>query len=320
MAVLSSVLLLGSILLSYAENGYALALPSTNTQTITAVPQVAMESSKPNNENNTPIGRPSETPTLTPNPDCIPPEGYVVYKIKPGDTLASLAHRFSSSEKAILKASCFKTEGSFSLSLAAGSVLFVPEVQATEVEETCSGAPYGWESYSVRSGDTLFTLALVTMVTIAELQAANCMEDSTEIIIGQLLQLPFIPYSTPVLTAVYPPTVTPSATTTPTPFILQGWTPVTAPTKKDTAVATSSPSPTASNAPAIQLPADTLLPAVTNTPVPPPTNTPVPPLSETAVPLPIDMPITMRKQNTPDSPEATVVFGQLLYLPFRTLL
>jgi LysM repeat protein len=338
MAVLSSVLLLGSILLSYAENGYALALPSTGTQTITAVPQVAMESGVPYFENTTPGDRPTDIPTYTLNPDCIPPEGYVAYFIKPGDTLASLARRFSASEKAILEASCFKTVGLSSISLVAGSVLYVPEVQLTAVVTPCRGAPYGWVPHYVRPNDTLFTLALITQVTVAELQAANCMGNSTKIITGQLLRLPFNPYSPPVLTTYYPPTVTPSSTATPAPFILPSWTPVTpvtiitavvaSPSTTPDAIDTSSPSPTASDTPAIQLPSNTQLPTVTNTPIPPPTNTPVPPPtkkvvpppSDTPVPPPTDTPKTLPRESTPNLPEAIVGVGQQLCPPFWTLL
>lgn len=309
MAVLSSILLLGSILLSYAENGYALAITPTGTQTITAVPQVVMESGMSSHETTTPGARPTDVPTLTftPNTVCTPSAGFVPYYIQPGDTLPGLARKYATSKQAILKANCLEIAGLSSISLVAGSVLYVPEIPPTIAVSFCIGAPYGWSIYYVKSGDTLFSLALVTRVTVSELQAANCLGNSTYIKTGQMFHLPFIPYSPPVYTAVFPPTVTPSATASPTasrtPPISPSWTPVTpatnagaaspvAPSATSSASPTASPSPTASDIPVFQPPStSTPLPTATDTPVPPPTNTPIPPPSDTPVPPPSDTPI-----------------------------
>jgi LysM repeat protein len=193
MAVLSSVLLLGSILLSFAENGYALSLPLSVTQTITAVTLVAMASGMPLSEQTTRGVRKTDTPTVQPDQECIPPVGYIAIKFQLGDTLSSLAEKYSISENAILKASCIDSAGFNSTSLRVGSVVYVPQIHPTSEVGNCSNAPYGWRTYSVKYGQTLFELSLVTNVTVSELQEANCLGKSTDIKAGQMLHLPFIP-------------------------------------------------------------------------------------------------------------------------------
>jgi LysM repeat protein len=276
MAVLSSVLLLGSILLSFAENGYALSLPASVSQTITAFPLIAMTSGTPPSEQTTPGVRKTDTPTV-----------------------------------------------------------YVPKVLPTSSGVYCNTAPYGWRTYSVQEGETLFGLALVTNVTVSELQKANCLGTSTDLKIGQMLRLPFIPYSPPVSTAVYPPTVTSSSISSPTaswvPFIPSTETPFTPATNTGTALsatsgsisgttATSASSYTASDTPAYQLPSSTPIPPATDTPVPPPTNTPLPPPSNTPIPPPADTPMSAPKEITPELPEATADVGSIFCPQFLTLL
>jgi len=350
MAALSLVLLFGSILLSYAENGYALAGAITGTQTITAVPQVAMVSGVPLSENTTPGARPTDTPTFTPNPKCLPPAGYIVYVVRPGDTLAGLARRFSVSAQAILKASCFETAGLASVSLVEGSTLNVPYLRPTAVAVYCTGAPYNWPVYIVKSGDTLFSLALTTRVSVVALQDANCLGASTRIVVGQMLRLPFIPYIPPVYTQPLPPTLTPLPTASSTLPLPPSWTPVVS-VSAATASPTPDGSPTADSTPmasntaaAYQVtgtlpapdtntpdasPSETPPPPPTNTPVPPPSDTPVPPPSNTPVPPEANPPVpppppsatpdSAPEANPPVPPAATEVIGWLFYLIFMVL-
>lgn len=329
MAVLSSVLLLGSILLSFAENGYALSLPASVTQTITAVTSVAMASGMPPSEQTTRGVRKTDTPTVQPTQECIPPVGYIAIISQPGDTFSSLADEYSTSEIAILKASCIDTAGLSSTSLVAGSVVYVPKVHPTSTVGYCNNAPYGWRTYYVKSGETLFGLALVTNVSMSALQKANCLGNSTDLKTGQKLYLPFIPYSPPVSTAVYPPTITSSSISSPTaswiPFIQStgtpfapatntGTAPAATPSSTSGATATSASSSNASNTPVYQPPTSTPIPPATDTPVPPPTNTPLPPPSNTPVPPPSDTPLSAPKEITPEIPEARAGIG-LLYSP-----
>ena len=317
---------------------------ATGTQTSTAIPGVHLQSGEPYSETVTPGYRPSDTPTFTPNPDCIPPKGYVFYQARPGDTWSSLAHKYKVSEQTILQASCFDNTGLSSIGPPAGSALYVPAAHPTESEDICEGAPYSWPLYKVAAGDTLYRLALITYVNVEDLQAANCLGKSTDIQAGRYLRLPFLPFSTPVVSPIFPPTVTPSATDLPggikPPPILPSWTPVTpaistgtplTPTTSATSntAAAASPSATAGNPPALQPPSSTpSLPAATPTPVAPPTQTPVPPAtdtplppaSKTPVPPPQELPATETRASPPKQPEATGAISLNLCPWRRTLL
>jgi LysM repeat protein len=338
MAVLSSILLLGSILLSYAENGYALALPAAGAPTTTALHLIVMASGMPPSEMITPRFRSTDTPTFTPKIDCPVKAGFVKYVVQPGETLSDLAHKYSTSGKTILIASCIETAGLSSVNPIAGSELQVPILHPTSVVGYCP-APPGWILHTVQPGENLFDLSLVTHVHVPDLQAANCLGSSTKIIAGQRLYLPFIPYSPPSYTAVFPPTVTPSATASRTPLIPPSWTPVVPATNSGSAssatpstttgaTATNNPSPTSSDTPAFQPPSSTPIPPDTDTPVPPPTDTtvppptetPIPPPSNTPVPPPSDTPLTEPKEISPVPPESTEGIGSFLYPSFVTLL
>ncbi len=277
-AVLSSVLLLGSILLSYAENGYAIAIPSTMTQTITAVPGFVFESGVQNTEN---------------------PAGIATQ------------------------------------SLMVASATNIPIVKPTKTPGRCPGAPSGWVTYFVQRGDTLFTLALVTRVEVAQIKTASCIEKD-DLQIGQKLRLPFFPYTAPRNTALFPPTVTPSATRlvppTETPFIPPGWTPVPGATNTQNApvmvpsatsnpISTSISIPTVSELPVFQPPTstplpppatDTAAPLPKNTALPPPANTPIQLPSDTSVPLPSETPASLPLDTTPNLPDASGDFAPLL--------
>ena len=103
------------------------------------------------------------------------------------------------------------------------------------------GAPSGWvKNYVVKSGDTLFRIALSYSTTTAALQGANCKGSSTAINVGEVLWVPNVPPQTPGVTVIPPfgsptpaptepltetalpftaspsPTLTPSPTHTPT--------------------------------------------------------------------------------------------------------
>ena len=62
----------------------------------------------------------------------------------------------------------------------------------TPTTEVC-GPPPGWVTHTVRSGDTLFTISTATDTPVAQLQQANCLGDSTQIITGQKLHVPKLP-------------------------------------------------------------------------------------------------------------------------------
>lgn len=114
----------------------------------------------------------------------------------------------------------------------------------------CSTPP-GWGIYVVKSGDTLYSIASAQGITVAELQAANCLT-STIIHVGQELYVPNpdIATQTPMGTATSTLTLTPTGTPSPSATSIP-------PT------ATPSPSPTATSTPT---PTDTIVPSLTNIP------------------------------------------------------
>ncbi len=77
---------------------------------------------------------------------------------------------------------------------------------------TPCGPPANWAIYVVRSGDTLFRLAINTQTTVAQIKLANCLV-SDVIYSGQKLYLPYIPV-VPTSTALPELTPTPVPTST----------------------------------------------------------------------------------------------------------
>lgn len=194
-----------------------------------------------------------------------PPVGWQLYTIQPDDTLSELAARFQVNQGRIMQANCLT-----STDLRAGQQLYLPPL-ATPTP--CSSAPpEGWELYTVRSNDTLFSLATVRGTTTAEVMRVNCLSADT-IAIGQSLYLPALPTPTP--TNIPTPTETPPMTPTPTnTSVLLTDTPTTTPTDTPLPIEapTVPPTPTSASVP----PADTPRTTPTDTPLSPFTPIPIP--------------------------------------------
>lgn len=128
----------------------------------------------------------------------------------------------------------------------------------TKTVATC-GPPPGWISYTVRAGNTMYSISHAYSISVSELQFANCIPPyQYSIRVGQSLRVPNVaitrtPHATatPSLTLVsiifptltHTPTSTPTATITPTATATATDPPPTA-TPTATATITSSPSPT----------------------------------------------------------------------------
>lgn len=135
--------------------------------------------------------------------------------------------------------------------------------------ETCT-PPEGWVIYTVWAGDTLAGIAISHGITVAEIVNANCLDETTDIFVGQRLYVPFIKPSQPLQKTNPPlpaPTFPPPAPPTNPPPL-----PTSIPTEppQPTPVPTQPPQPTP--VPTQVLP--TLAPTpVRNTQIPP-TNAP----------------------------------------------
>src|SRR5512137_1391955 len=168
-ALLSVVIIGGVMVLSFAEEGKPAStrtptLPLTSTMTkpvvITATPSdTPMQSTG------------TFTPSCSPSPSttgCPPPEGWVLYEVKSGDTAEGLAAKYQTSLGLLLQANCL-----VDANLPPGSQIYVPPLP-TPTSTEC-GAPPDWVIYIVQHGDTLYGISRAYGVTVQELQLANCM-------------------------------------------------------------------------------------------------------------------------------------------------
>ena len=298
LAVISVVLILGGFSLAMVEGKVASSTVPTPTFVLAIAPGLPTLPAQPLSDTVTPASQETATSTQIPdlpvssstlNPfgtptalvsfgftptvlvyfptvaNCTAHAGYVAIIVKLYDTISSLALTYNMTQAAILQANCLTSE-----QLQVGSVLYVlPRAAPTySVAPTQCGAQYGWISYYVVSGDTLYNISLRYRVTVAQLQLANCLGTSDYILVGQALKVPnvattapqvtstSVPISTAVLTATTHPSNTPAASQTP--------------------VSPTPIPPTATSA----APPPTVVPVAT-TAVPPPT---VAPTATTAVP------------------------------------
>lgn len=265
LGVISIAAVLGGFALSQVEGGAAGILSSTvppSTLVVTVYPTIPLLTDTPLPMDltlviATPVATStfSVSPTPPPPPvSCLPPAGWVAIQVQGNDTLSFLAQRYQTTPAAIKQGNCL-----FSDQLVSGSFLYVPP-RPTATSIPC-GAPYGWVNYYVVPGDTLFSISIRYRVTVAELQRANCLGNSTFIASGKPIKVPNVATST---SSVNTPTWTASPTleaASPT------WT-LVPPTATDSSVPTTEvPSPTA-----------TIQPSATSTPEPSATpTTPVPP-------------------------------------------
>lgn len=328
MAVMFTVLLLGSFSMALAERGWEVAQVFTSTPTYTT-PDSVFATLFAGGVISTRANTPTPTPTFTPPADCPPPPGWVAYEILPGDTLSNLAGQYQLNKDDLAAKNCMTVVTN---TLQPGSVIYLPQQppvqpspRPTRTPVRCSAPPAGWVVYTVRSGDTLYALGLAVGVSTAQIQAANCMGNSTAIITGKRLYLPHLPPAptvrptkTPVI-ATAPPTV-PSTVppTVPPPTFL----PQDTPTPTESVVATTVVPPTdtlpppGSGTPGL-LVTETPITPPSNTPVTPPTNTPVTPPPDTPAPPPTSAPVQPPPTKTPvpppsSTPVPTAYPGQVL--------
>ncbi len=250
-AIVSLILVVGGISLSLSET----AAPEQPTPT-PLPPIVATSIELPSLTPITPDTNTIEAPTLaaaTIAPSatqaapvvCNPPAGWIQIVVGANDTLYAIAERYKTTTDILNASNCLNNTIP-----PVGSLLYVPPVPTVTVIPC--GPPSGWiKAYMVKPGDNLFRISLLYRTTVAQLQRANCMGNSTTIYAGQLLWVPNVPTSTPGVTNI------PSFNTS---------TPTHTPTATDVPTNTPTPSPTSA-------PTDTSVPTATDTPTPAPTST-----------------------------------------------
>ena len=114
------------------------------------------------------------------------------YKIKRGDTFFSVARNFDTKVATILKLNKMKLNDS----LIIGRKILVPAISAEKNQERNGGK--GRQNgeiktskiYTVKKGDTLFSLAKNNSITVDELRKMNNMRGSDALLCGQRIKLP----------------------------------------------------------------------------------------------------------------------------------
>ena len=128
--------------------------------------------------NNLRVGQVICIPLATPPVVC--PPGNQPYTIRPGDTFFDLARRFGISVQDIINAN----PGVDPNSLLVGQVICLP------IGPVPGACPPGSQSYTVRAGDTYFSLAQRFGTTVEELIRVNPGVDPNQLQVGQIICIP----------------------------------------------------------------------------------------------------------------------------------
>ena len=128
---------------------------------------------------------------------CIPgapprcPSGTFEYTIRAGDTFFSLAQRFNTTVEAIQRANPNVDPDRLQI----GQIICIPGAPPR--------CPSGTFEYTIRAGDTFFTLARRFGTTVDAIQRANPNVDPDRLQIGQIICIPGVPSPCPPGTFAY---------------------------------------------------------------------------------------------------------------------
>ena len=117
-------------------------------------------------------GTPSPSPSPSPSP--APSTDYITYVIQSGDTLSGIAARYGTTVSELTRLNGISDPDR----IYAGNTLKVPE----------SGASY--QTYTIRSGDTLSGIAARYGTTVSELAKLNGISDPDRIYAGNTIRIP----------------------------------------------------------------------------------------------------------------------------------
>jgi LysM repeat protein len=285
-AVLSIVLVLGSFSMAFTESGMVGVIAGLVTETLeSGIVPVLTSLPVPITPSPNPAGVVVSTMTETPvatSPCDFPPDWYLV-TVTYDRSLEDFAREYWTTADILAEGNCMLTH-----TLIAGMVVYVPnlpQLTSTPTVVQCGPIP-GWVVYIVQPGDTLAGISARTGTTVYQLQVANCIVGSTNIWVGLILYVPYIPSTfTPVPTFISVPTHTPVASLSPTIFLFPTETATSTPEDTATPTGTATDTPTA-------LPTDTPTPLPTETPTQTPTLLPTdtPEATSTNTPAPIAIP------------------------------
>jgi LysM repeat protein len=222
-AILSLLIIGGGFMLSFVEQKPEISSADIQKSTLS-----------PSNTSILPVHTLSpEEPTMKPSeitvaltqtstetsPACDIPSDWIEIIAGEGDTIDSIAYSFQISADTLLEINCH-----LSMDMSPGEIVYVPELIPTKEPTktptlspsvtSCISPPNGWVLYTIRSGDTLYSLSQIFGLSVTELQTANCMGNSNYIQAGNTLWVPFLPTQTPTPSSTPKPekTIEPSAT------------------------------------------------------------------------------------------------------------
>jgi N-acetylmuramoyl-L-alanine amidase len=104
----------------------------------------------------------------------------ITYRVKPGDNLNVIARKHETTLAALLKLNDIKI----------GKPLYVGRKILIEAGATEPAAGKPLKKYTVKKGDTMFSLAKSCSITIEELRRINNMSESDSLLLGQKIKLP----------------------------------------------------------------------------------------------------------------------------------
>lgn len=114
-----------------------------------------------------------------PRPGVCPP-GTFAYTIRLGDTFFSLARRFGTTVEAIQEANPFVSP----INLRVGQIICLPRARPPRA---CPGGSF---AYTIRAGDTFFSLARRFNTTVESIRGLNPGVDPNNLQIGQIICIP----------------------------------------------------------------------------------------------------------------------------------
>ncbi|WP_143598597.1 LysM peptidoglycan-binding domain-containing protein, partial [Tissierella sp. P1] len=135
------------------------------------------------NPNNLQIGQRICIPGSTTPPPTRCPSGSFAYTIKAGDTLYKLAITYKTTVEAIMAIN----PGINPNNLQIGQVICIPGSTTTPPPTRC---PSGSFAYTIKSGDTLYKLAITHNTTVEAIMAINPGINPNNLQIGQVICIP----------------------------------------------------------------------------------------------------------------------------------
>lgn len=138
--------------------------------------------------NNLSIGQRIRIPCYMDDSDNTTMPDYVNYTVQAGDSLYSIANKFGTTVDKIKKDNNLKTDV-----LSIGQVLIVDDSKGVSSVEECYGedfvVPGDYITYTVKSGDNLYSIARKYNTSVSEIKSLNNLS-TNNLSIGQVLKIP----------------------------------------------------------------------------------------------------------------------------------